>query len=278
MPDQTAIFGLDFTSAPGSRKPITCCACSLYGTQLKVEECLEFSSFVAFEAFLAHPGPWYAALDFPFGQPLKFLTQVPWPLAWSDYVAYVAQLELSKFTQLMDSYRASRPVGDKLHLRLADRLAGACSPMMMQRVPVGKMFQRGAPRLLAAGVSVEPCQPRADSRVVFEGYPALVARRWLGKQSYKSDERKKQSPAQLQARQHLVEALCTEELKAIFGVELVLTQEIATRLIEDPMGDQLDALLCALQAAWAYSQRHNGYGIPTGHASEGWIIDPSIRA
>ena len=43
------------------------------------------------------------------------------------------------------------------------------------------------------------------------------------------------------------------------------------------MGDNLDALLCALQAAWAYTQRKNGYGIPSkSHRGEGWIVDPGL--
>ena len=47
--------------------------------------------------------------------------------------------------------------------------------------------------------------------------------------------------------------------------------------IDDTSGDMLDAVLCALQAAWAWSQRDNNYGIPK-HANklEGWIADPEL--
>ena len=42
-------------------------------------------------------------------------------------------------------------------------------------------------------------------------------------------------------------------------------------------GDQLDALLCAVQAAWAYSQADDNFGIPVYCDSlEGWIVDPSL--
>ncbi len=46
-------------------------------------------------------------------------------------------------------------------------------------------------------------------------------------------------------------------------------------LVDDPTGDQLDALLCSIQAAWAWTQRSANYGAPTDFdAIEGWIADP----
>lgn len=48
-------------------------------------------------------------------------------------------------------------------------------------------------------------------------------------------------------------------------------------LADDPAGDQLDALLCVIQAAWARTQRGNGYGSPDHvDALEGWIADPLV--
>ncbi len=45
--------------------------------------------------------------------------------------------------------------------------------------------------------------------------------------------------------------------------------------VEDQMGDQLDAVLCAVQAGRVYSQRDRGYGIPVDcDMMEGWIVDP----
>ncbi len=55
------IFGLDFTSAPGSRKPITCARCELYDNILIVQTCQLFSTFKDFEHFLWQDGPWIAA-------------------------------------------------------------------------------------------------------------------------------------------------------------------------------------------------------------------------
>lgn len=272
------IFGLDFTSAPSIRKPITCATCMLHETRLTVESCLLIATLDAFEAWLCQPGPWLAALDFPFGQPRQLLTRLGWPLTWSKYIQLVGAMDKATFEKTIQDYQDSRLAGDKQHMRVTDKLTGSRSPMMLHRVPVGKMFFQGAPRLLASGVSVLPCHPQYTERIVVEGYPALVARRWSGKQSYKSDERAKQTPEQRAIRQRIVDGIRSPSLQDMYGVQLYLADEQAQELIEEPMGDELDAVLCAIQAAWAYTQRDANYGIPTmSDAIEGWIVDPSLH-
>jgi len=45
----------------------------------------------------------------------------------------------------------------------------------------------------------------------------------------------------------------------------------------DPSADALDSLLCAVQAAWAYTQRDDNYGVPPEcDPDEGWILDPAL--
>ena len=76
-------------------------------------------------------------------------------------------------------------------------------------------------------------------------------------------------------RQQIVNGICSEELQAAYNINIALSEATAKRLVQEPMGDELDAVLCAIQAAWAYTQRANGYGIPPGcDAVEGWIVDP----
>lgn len=269
------IFGLDFTSTPTTRKPITCVACELHERQLHVLSYHALTNFTAFEAWLGSDGPWIAALDFPFGQPRILIQRLDWPTTWTGYVSLIATLGKIGFEETLASYRANRPTGDKLHLRAADRLAGACSPMMLHRVPVGKMFFQGVPRLLTSPISILPCRPTSDTRIVLEGYPALVARSLIGKRSYKSDERTQQTIRRLEARQALVNALSSNTLLTRYGVTPVLSDELAQQFVQEPMADGLDALLCALQAAWAWTQREHGYGIPAiCDALEGWIVDP----
>ena len=67
------IYGLDFTSAPSYRKPITCAVGIITADWLRVEGLIALISFVEFEQFLSQPGPWLAGLDFPFGQPRKLI-------------------------------------------------------------------------------------------------------------------------------------------------------------------------------------------------------------
>jgi hypothetical protein len=48
-------------------------------------------------------------------------------------------------------------------------------------------------------------------------------------------------------------------------------------LADDPGADHLDALLCAVQAAWAWRCRDAGYGLPADlDPLEGWITDPAL--
>ena len=269
------IFGIDFTSAPSPRKPITCAVCDLSESTLYVKGLQALTSFGAFEQFLQQAGPWIAAFDFPFGQPRKLLVNLNWPLVWEGYVQHVAAMGKAAFEDVLTEYQASRPVGDKQHTRITDRLAGARSPMMLHRIPVGKMFFQGVPRLLSADVSILPCRPTIINKIALEGYPALVAQRFVGKTSYKSDERKKQTLEQRAARQRIVDAIVSPKLQEVYKVKLELNTTMADMLIQEPMGDELDAVLCAIQAAWAYTQRDTGYGIPRGcDAVEGWIVDP----
>jgi hypothetical protein len=122
-----------------------------------------------------------------------------------------------------------------------------------------------------------PGHPGADDRIVLEAYPALVARRWIGRRGYKSDTRSKQTRDQRLARERLVAALESGEALEHFGVTVSLPRLAGAELIADPTGDSLDALLCALQAAWAWGRRAEGFGIP-GDADpvEGWIVDPGL--
>lgn len=271
------IFGLDFTSAPSSRKPITCAVCELSELVVHVKGSQAYTSFTQFEQFLQQEGPWLAAFDFPFGQPRKLLENLNWPLTWEGYVQHVAEMDKVAFEETLTHYQASRPAGDKQHTRATDKLAGARSPMMLHRVPVGKMFFQGTPRLLHAGVSILPCRPNATTTIALEGYPALVAQRFVGKTSYKSDERKKQTTEQQAARQCIVDGICSQALQEIYYVKLELGTTLADRLVQEPMGDELDAVLCAIQAAWTYTQHASGYGIPsTCDAVEGWIVDPGL--
>ena len=272
------IYGHDFTSAPSNRKPITCVECEFTDHRLCVgDEVVRLTSFEAFEAFLARPGPWLAGLDFPFGQPRQLIQNLGWPETWQDYVGKIAAMSKPKFEETLATYRQIRPPADKHHLRRTDVKANARSPMMLYGVPVGKMFFQGAPRLLKSGVSILPCRPTSDNRIAIEAYPALVAHHWIGRRSYKHDTRKRQIPEREAARREIVDRLCSSCLPIQYRFTVKLSEIMAQTCIQDPTGDTLDALLCAVQAAWAYTQREHGYGIPQDcDPVEGWIIHPDL--
>ena len=189
----------------------------------------------------------------------------------------IASMDKKEFEETLRRYGEVRAIGDKLHLRKTDVLAGARSPMMLYRVPVGKMFFEGATRLFRAKVSILPCRPKADSRLVVEGYPALVARKCIGKRSYKSDERRKQTKDREMARLEIVNWLRSSEIVKWYGFKVVLSDELCEKLVEDPMGDELDAVLCSVQAGWAWLQRFSGSELPeVCKKIEGWIVDPLL--
>jgi hypothetical protein len=271
------IYGLDFTSAPKGRKPLVAIACTLEERVLRVEGVEVLDDFEGFEGFLESGGPWVCGMDFPFGQPRPLIEALGWPSSWEGYVGKVSRLSQEEFEDAVKGHMAGRPKGGKFHYRLADRRSGSSSAMMLFRVPVGKMFYRGAPRLLASGVSIKPCRPTDRGCVAVEAYPAVVARRFLGRESYKSDDRKKQTPAQRTAREKLLEGLGSQTLEEAYGFTVEIDAAWREELARDPMADTLDSVLCAVQAAWAYTKRGERWGVPEEcDRDEGWIMDPQL--
>ncbi len=268
------IYGIDFTSRPRRGKPITCLACDLEGDRLCAGTLCTWPGFAPFEAFLRQPGPWIAGIDFPFGQSRTFVTNIAWPTTWSGTVQKAESLGRAGFRGALDAYRQPRPFGDKEHRRATDRATGAISPQKLYRTPVGLMFFEGAPRLLKAGVTIPGVQPGDPERIVVEAYPGVLARQLIGRRSYKQDTRAQQTPERDQARRALLQAILDGAVQPAYGVRV----QAPLSLADDPTGDALDALLCAIQAAWAWTRRAGGYGQPNSvDALEGWIADPHAR-
>jgi len=272
------IYGLDFTSAPGRRKPLIVLCCTLEGGSLRVEDSETLSGFAGFEDFLQRQGPWVCGMDFPFGQPRSLVAALGWPESWEGYVQEVGTLPKEEFEGKIRADMALRPAGSKWRYRLADRRSGSSSAMMLFRVPVGKMFYQGAPRLLASGVRVEPCRRNGDGRVAVEAYPAVVARRFLGRTAYKRDG-VPDTPERRSARETLLQGLESAVLRDVYGFTVEMDASWREEFVSDPSADALDSLLCAVQAAWAYEKRDEGYGVPSEcDPDEGWILDPALLA
>lgn len=267
------VYGVDFTSRPRRAKPITCLHCRLQDGVLRAGGMDAFADFGAFELMLKRPGPWIAGLDFPFGQARKFIKGVGWPQTWEDYVRHAWELGPEGFREALEAYRRDRADGDKEHRRATDVAAGSISPQKLYGVPVALMFFEGALRLIRAGVTIPHMRAGDPDRVVVETYPGVLARQIIERRSYKNDATAKQTRDLLEARHDLFKGLCEGALREQLGFEV----SADPRLCDDPGGDQLDALLCAVQAGWAWQNRANGYGAPaTVDPLEGWIADPFV--
>ena len=69
----TRLLGVDFTSAPTRRKPITIARGHWDGGLLRLDGVDACTDMAAFESALSAPGPWLGAFDFPFGLPRAFV-------------------------------------------------------------------------------------------------------------------------------------------------------------------------------------------------------------
>ncbi len=269
------IRGIDFTSRPSRRKPLTVAEAELDGDVLGIRELRCLTSFDEFDTALREPGPWIAGIDFPFGQPRRLIKAMGWPRElWSDYVTHLDGMGKAEFERIIRMYKSKRPLGDKEHKRRADQLTGGISPMRLSFQPVGKMFFQGAPRIAASGASIVPCAPCESDRVIVEAYPAQAVKTLLGKKpGYKHDTKSKQTDEHTEARRRIVSSLSDERCHERYGLTMELNRADRARLIDDATGDLLDAVLCALQAAWASGQPN--YGVPDScDPLEGWIVDP----
>lgn len=265
------IYGIDFTSVPKRRKPLTCLSCEFDGVLLNCNELIEFENYSKFEKFLISNGPWVAGIDFPFGLPRKFIENMGWPKSWPEYVENIRHFSREGFRKILEDYKSDRAVGDKEHLRAADKIYGGVSPQKQYGVPVALMFFEGAKRLLDSPANIPFLRPNDDHRTIFESYPGYLARLLIGKTPYKSDTRKKQTEEKLEAREELFRQLCSPNFALKLGFEINANPS----LVNDPSGDEIDALLCAVQAAYAWKSRDKNYGMPNDvDTLEGWIAGP----
>ena len=260
---------MDFTSSPRPRKPITVASGHLARTAFCLDAFEEFSVWKDFESWLRRPGPWIGGFDFPFGLPRQAVVDLGLPRSWPQLVGHCRTLGREAFRAMLDRYRESRPAGRRYAHRTVDHPASSHSPLKLVNPPVGLMFLEGAPRLLDAGVTIPGLHQGDPQRVALETYPGYSARRMV-KGSYKNDAKGKQTPARRRARKTIVGTLTTTGNP--FGFSLAGSARLLHSLVHDATGDRLDAVLCAMQAAWAWQRRDENYELPAYiDPLEGWI-------
>lgn len=267
----TRLFGIDFTSAPRKAKPITVAIGQTTSNEVSLDALLSFHEWHGFEAFLRTPGPWLGAFDFPFGLPRAAVSDLGWPDDWAALVRHCSALGKEGFRRTLDAYRESRPMGARYPHRKTDLPAASHSPLKLVNPPVGLMFLEGAPRLLAAGVSLPGLMAGDPSRIAVEAYPGLLARS-ITRASYKADDRARQTPERQAARRAILAGLTAGALSSAEFLTLSLSNEHAQMLVDDPSGDLLDATLALMQAAWCAHRGPPLFGIPGDcDPLEGWI-------
>ena len=270
------LLGCDFSSSPGSRKQIVLAWGRSDGERLVLDSLERLPSLDGFTAALrAHPA-WIGGFDLPFGLPRELVEHLGWPTRWEECIAHYAALPRPQIRDLFAAFCDSRPAGAKFAHRTTDRPAGSSPSMKWVNPPVAYMLHAGVPALMAAGAHFPGLQApdRQAARIALEAYPGMLAREVLGAQSYKSDDKAKQTPERLIARKDLINALELGQTR--WGTRLKLSHAQRDALAQDASGDALDAVLCLVQAAWAQRAQAQGdaqYGLPADmDPLEGWIL------
>jgi hypothetical protein len=271
----STLAGIDFTSRPTKRKPITVALGSSDGASVKLVRLDRHAAFDGFASWLRTPGPWLGAFDFPFGLPRELVETLGWPRQWLPLMRHYAALSREEIRATFAAFCDARPVGGKFAHRACDIPAGSSPSMKWVNPPVAYMLQAGVPLLIDAGVHLPGLHEGDATRAALEAYPGLLARELIGHRSYKSDEAAKQTPERLMARKDLIEAL--EQGRTRLGLRLRLTHAQRDALAADASGDELDAVLSLVQAAWA--AREPGFGLPAEvDPLEGWIVSAASPA
>ena len=267
------LLGCDFSSSPSRRKPIVLALGQRKAETVTLAGLQTFDTLAAFGNWLAQPGDWVGGFDVPFGLPRELVESLGWPTDWAGCMDTYCALTRAEIRARFAAFCDARPAGGKFAHRTFDRLAGSSPSMKWVNPPVAYMLHAAVPLLRHAGVLLPGLCAGDPRRVALEAYPGLLAREVLGNQSYKSDDKAKQTPERLLARRELLGAL--ERGQTRLGLRLVASNALLGQLADDASGDALDATLCLMQAAWAQQQHEAGhpqYGLPPCDPLEGWIV------
>ncbi len=274
------LVGCDFSSRPDRRKPIVIARGHLRGDVVVLEALQRLDSLDAYARWLRDEPDWLGGFDFPFGLPRELVQVLGWPSEWLDVMRLYASLERSELRVRFAAFCANRPIGGKFAHRATDRWAGSSPSMKWVNPPVAWMCHAGVPPLIDAGVYIPGLHlgdtratdaQRRPRKVALEAYPGLLAREVLGRASYKSDDRGKQTLERRERRQYLLDALQAGRTR--LALRLQTRPEQRALLLDDGRGDNLDAVLCLVQAAWGWQRGWPYYGLPRPVDSlEGWIV------
>ena len=274
------LIGVDFSSAPTHRKPITVAVGQLIEKVqpvYRLETIRELPSLTAFEQLLAEPGAWIGGFDLPFGQPRTLIEHEGWPTEWPAFVQFFCSQPREMLRETFRQWCNGRPVGSKFAWRKTDKPAGSSPAMRWTNPPVAWMMHAGIGRMLAAGMAFPAHRhplPRSNRRrIALEAYPGFTARQVV-RGSYKSDAPASQTPDRRQRRQQILDALSAGA--AGLTIRLEASPTWRRRMLADGRGDLLDAVICSLQAGHASLQPR--FGLPRNlDPLEGWIAAVPVK-
>jgi Protein of unknown function (DUF429) len=273
---QAPVLGVDFTSSPSRKKPVLVAQGELHVQEggFTLQALHRFQTHQEFLGYLQAMPAWVAGFDMPFALPREFLQTLNWPHAsWREHIAHLHSLSRTELVSACRAFCAARPAGQKFAHRACDFLAGSSPSMKWVNPPVAQMLHAGAPLLLACEATLPGQHCGRAERIALEAYPGFAARQVLGRQSYKSDDVRKQTPDRRAAREHLLEALIAPDTPPPGLPQLLLPKDLHAMLLDDASGDCLDATICALQAAWGALRAAQDYGLPSKRDRlEGWIV------
>ncbi|MDX1669196.1 MAG: DUF429 domain-containing protein [Limnobacter sp.] len=276
IPNPHQLIGIDFSSSPSRKRPITVATAEWEGQTLRLQSLKKLPKLEEFDELLAKPEPFLAAIDMPFGLSRQLVDGLAWPgaqrqdvQAWADLITFYGKLSKEEIRATFKAWCDARPPGQKFAHRKSDKPAGASPSMKWVNPPVAFMLREGAPRLLRANLTIPGMHEGDPNRVALEAYPGYLARQVLGRQSYKTDTPSKDSADRQMARSELV---CAMEEGMLLGTRLSIPKWLRAELLLDPKADYLDAALCVLVAASCSRQAGRYFGLPAQiDPVEGWI-------
>ncbi len=266
------LLGVGFHDRPSPRRPIWAARALARADRVDVAGFEASIGMAQFDRLLSGSGRWVGAFDFPLGMARELVAARAWPQRWDRLVSEIELLGRAELTVQLRDFCALRPRAKRLVLRATERLAGAEPAMGRRGTRHALRFQAGAPRLLAARVTIPGIRNGAGPGIALEGNPALVAAT-ITRGVWRSGVRSGRGDVRELERERLVDAL--ERGHPALGVRLRIASADRAAVIADDGGARLAALLCLAQAAW--SERQPRWGLPARvDPLEGWIVGADL--
>jgi hypothetical protein len=118
------LVGVDFSSRPSAAKPIVRAHGRLDGDGVELRALHVHARADDFAQWLAAPGDWVGAFDFPFGLARELVEALGWPHDWRALIAHYAALSRPEIRAAFAALCAARTVGGKLARRASEAPAG----------------------------------------------------------------------------------------------------------------------------------------------------------